>query len=66
MGCGPCLFVVIACKTHFTLIDHSDDYIQMTHADYPGKTRFTLIDHPDDYIRMTHADYPGYCGADAL
>ena len=35
MGCGPCLFVVIACKTRFTLIDNPDDYIRMTHADYP-------------------------------
>ena len=35
MGCGPCLFVVIAYKTRFTLIDNPDDYIRMTHADYP-------------------------------
>ena len=35
MRCGPCLFVVIVCKTRFTLIDHLDDYIRMTHADYP-------------------------------
>ena len=34
-GCGPWLFVVIACKTRFTLIDDPDDYIRMAHADYP-------------------------------
>ncbi|RVW49472.1 hypothetical protein CK203_111152 [Vitis vinifera] len=35
MGCGPCLFVVIACKTRFTLFGHPDDHIRVTHADYP-------------------------------
>ena len=35
MGCGPCLFVVIACKTRFTLFGHPDDHIWVTHADYP-------------------------------
>ena len=35
IGCGPWLFVVIACKTRFTLIDEPDDYIRMSHADYP-------------------------------
>nr|CAN63800.1 hypothetical protein VITISV_026417 [Vitis vinifera] len=34
-GCGSWLFVVIACKTCFTLIDDPDDYIRMAHADYP-------------------------------
>ncbi|RVX12485.1 putative ribonuclease H protein [Vitis vinifera] len=35
MGCGSWLFVVIACKTRFTLIDDPDDYTWMAHADYP-------------------------------
>ncbi|RVW37977.1 Myricetin O-methyltransferase [Vitis vinifera] len=34
-GRGPWLFVVIACKTRFTLIDDPNDYIRMAHADYP-------------------------------
>nr|CAN74825.1 hypothetical protein VITISV_034596 [Vitis vinifera] len=35
MGRGPWLVVVIACKTHFTLIDDPDDYVRMAHANCP-------------------------------
>ncbi|RVW64018.1 Receptor-like protein 12 [Vitis vinifera] len=35
MGRGPWLVVVIACKTHFTLVNDPDNYIRIAHVGYP-------------------------------
>ncbi|KAL6325815.1 hypothetical protein AAG906_026644 [Vitis piasezkii] len=41
--CGSWLFVVIACKTRFTLIDDPGDYIRMEHADYPDVSLYQRL-----------------------
>ena len=35
MGRGSWLVVVIACKTHFTLVNDPDNYIRIAYVGYP-------------------------------
>ena len=52
MGRGPWLFVVIACKTRFTLVNDPVNYIRIAHLGYPDVLWSGRIygSRPDVYV----------------